>query len=198
PALAPVPPYPNSLIRRYVWNVSNFFNARHFDLPLQLTDFQAMSNDSTNTTAYSAWNAWFVPGSNADYQHWEDATWSRRYWAALTTNPGVTPKALLFYIHHSTPRCKYPGDYGVDSFGAIRCVGGQNLIFNSYDARLTYPPSYQENLQLVPGTYDITWIDPETILPAANLQTQTQTCPPSCALHSPPYKYDTILKIVKH
>jgi hypothetical protein len=200
-APAPVPPYPHSPIRRYVWNVSNFFNTRHFDFPLQLTDFQAMSNDSKKS-AYSAWNAWFVPGSssvppsNALYRTWEDRTWSRRYWAALTTNPGVTPKALLFYVHHSTPRCKDPGDYGTE--GGQSCGSAQQLAFSSYDARLTDPPAYQENLQLVPGTYDVTWIDPETFPPAANLQTLARVCPPNCALQSPLYKFDILLKLVKH
>jgi len=49
----------------------------------------------------------------------------------------------------------------------------------------------------VPGTYEVTWVDPETLLPFAGTPATTVTCGSGCILHSPLYKFDIIVKLVK-
>jgi hypothetical protein len=173
--------------------------------PLKLTDFKGMSLDATRPN--STWASWFQPGAYPSA--WETSTSSKRYWAALETNTSVAPRALLYYVHHSTPRCKGSPDYGAGG-----CAGGslQNLGFGGYDARVwTSSLMYQESIPLTlgsfTGTYDVTWIDPSTMLPLSGGTSATpshltttwngSTCSglTNCRITSPKYSFDVILRI---
>jgi len=199
----PATPYNTSPMRSYITKLLGFFNTRRFDLPYALTDYKTMS---LNPNA-ADWSAWFRPGPYAD---WEATTGSKKHWSALTTKTGVSQRVLLYYVHHSTPRCKESFDYFAQPNLSPKCqrfdaptglfIPGDFLAFNSYDARIwtTTGTKYQEHLpMLVPGTYEVTWIDPETLLPFAGTPATTVTCGSGCILHSPLYKFDIIVKLVK-
>jgi hypothetical protein len=181
----------------------NFFNTRRFDLPFALTDYKTMSLRPDNVE----WNSWFRPG---EYAAWESATGSRKYWAALTTSPAVSTRTLLYYVHHSTPRCKDGYDYSsIDATrqGCTQRISSESgsalsqfLLFNSYDARIwTQSGSmYQEHLPMLSrGTYEVTWINPETLQPFAGTTAQVVDCRNGCTLDSPTYKFDLLVKLVK-
>jgi hypothetical protein len=191
-------------IRIQLGSLLDLYGKRLFDLPAPkpaLTDFGTakMAN-------------WFTAGS---YEGWECRTKSQRLWAALETtvknpaNPAQTAyRALLLYLHHSTRRCKN------DSEDYDRGCASGFIPFGSYDARVwtaappTPPtgcpnvpagqPGYRETFTLSPGTYDVSWINPEFTLPyAGSPATQTVTCSTSCAITSPVYKFDILLRLVK-
>jgi hypothetical protein len=137
---------------------------------------------------------WFNPGT---YRAWEARTASQRYWAALEVPVG-SHRALLFYLHHSTPRCKpNSNDYNQG------CPNNSFLPFGSYDARVWTlsppgggPAGYQESFTLATsGSYTATWIDPETTATLSG--PQSITCPPSCTITSPVYKFDLMLRLFR-
>ncbi|HXO19995.1 MAG TPA: hypothetical protein VOA87_08740, partial [Thermoanaerobaculia bacterium] len=211
-----VPPTP---VRQQLGQVRSFFNPPPpppnsdgtqlgaFGItPLKLTDFKAMGTDPAKPGW--TWGSWFQPGAYPS--GWEAATSSKRYWAALETNNAVTPRGLVYYVHHSTPRCKTSAVYG-----ASGCSGGagSNLGFGGYDTRLwTSPLQYQESIHLTlgsfTGTYDLTWIDPATMQPIAGSSTPNHvtstwngsTCSglTNCTVTSPKYPLDVILRIYRY
>jgi hypothetical protein len=203
PGTTPAPPYDTSPMRAYMAKLLNFFNTRRFDLPFALTDYKTMSLRPDNVE----WNSWFRPG---DYAAWEPTSGSNKYWAALTTGTAISTRVLLYYVHHSTSRCKDGYDYApIDAVkqGCMRRSSsgneiqlGQFLLFNSYDARIWTQPGtkYQEHLTILSrGTYEVTWIDPETLQQFAGTTTQTVDCRNGCTLDSPAYKFDLLVKLVK-
>jgi hypothetical protein len=185
-------PNPNTLatnIRAQLGRLLSLFDNRFGLVPKPaLTDFQPAVMPS-----------WFTPGT---YRAWDSRTKSQRYWAALEVpissgDPNHPHKALLFYIHHSTVRCKPDtNDYNSG------CPSNSLLPFGSYDARIwtVSPPAggpagYQETYTpLTNGSYTVTWIDPET---TTTLATQTITCPSNCVITSPVYKFDILLKLFR-
>jgi hypothetical protein len=185
-------PNPNTLatsIRTQLGRLLGQFDNRFGLLPKPaLTDFQP-----------AAMSSWFTPSI---YKTWDARTKSQTYWAALESpvssgDPNHPHKALLFYLHHSTVRCKPDSD---DYTGA--CPSTYYLPFGSYDARIwtVSPPAggpagYQETYTLLKsGSYTATWIDPETI---TTLASQSITCPSNCVITSPVYKFDILLKLFK-
>ncbi|HBL29215.1 MAG TPA: hypothetical protein DD490_20485, partial [Acidobacteria bacterium] len=116
-------------------------------------------------------------------------------------------RAVLVYRHHSTPRCSADRD-NLDYPG---CSNSFNPL-GSYDARVWTvsppvdascagspgPAGYRETFTLKPGTYEVSWIDPETTLPYTGTPAiQTITCSTFCTITTPVYKFDILLRLVK-
>lgn len=174
------------------------------------------------TNGTPAWPTDFRPASMANwltaaqrnnpsfkYRAWDAPTQSERRWAALESASSAAPQALLFYLHHSTGRCKPDSVPYSAGCGADPTNSGNYLSFDGYAARIWTQspngdpaPAYQETLQFSGGSnLNVSWIDPETLgkpgFPQSPPDTIRVACTAGCTLSSPRYKFDILLRVVR-
>ncbi len=125
---------------------------------------------------------------------------SQRYWAAMES-PGfasaLTGRKFLLYVHRSTVRCKATDTADPSYNGACTAY----VPFGGFDARV-HQNFYQEKLKLAlgsrAGTFTVEWLDPATGGLRATPSTVTAPCPATgCALTSPRYDYDLLLRVTQ-
>jgi len=132
---------------------------------------------------------------------------SQRYWAAMESPnfaTASTGRTFLFYVHRSTVRCKATVTSDPSYNGACPSF----VPFGGFDARV-HQNFYQEKLKLKlgnqTGTFKVEWLDPATgalrtdpANPGLSTVTLTAPCPAAgCALTSPRYDYDLLLRVIQ-